>query len=332
MSGDSLEVFSNSRLSTWHRCQTLHEYVYTYGKLAGENKQMRKGIYIHEMLEQGYQYYLDETAGRFTPLPDSYLNYICTPNYDEDDLSLRVEAGNIVRDYFNLYAPYVDQRIQILAVEEEIRVPLVTPKKRTVTILMYLDLLYRSIDDGRMYVMDHKSGKMLTKDEVAFMTQQHLYVTMLREHGYHQLTDAVINNIYGTFPKSAKYINDRFRRIPVGVDETKGKTAYVNTGRIIDEIIDKKEAPGSIYLQMDTGCAYCPFHMVCDLRIQGKPKEAKEVLRGYKDKEDSAAIRRRERDVLMQRFRARKLLRPDPAPVDDSYSFEEDNEIDTADR
>lgn len=318
-----LQVFSNSRLNVWHSCQTLHDYVYKHGKLAGENKNMRKGVYIHEMLEMGYEYLLRFNEGMFRQLPDDVLNLICVPNYDEDDLELRIEAGRIVRDYFNLFAPYNDLRIQVLAVEEKIQVPLTTPKGRQVAIIMYIDLIYRSIDDGRLYIMDHKSGKMLTKDEISFMAQQHLYVTMMRTHGY-PVTDSVINNLYGTYPKIAKGIYDRFKRFPVGIDEVKGQAAYRNTGRIIDEIIDHQEQPKSTYMQMDQGCAYCAFRMVCDLRIRGKLAEAREVLTSYRDKEDSVELRKRDRTVLVERIRNRNFFRPAPvpAPVDSAPVFE----------
>lgn len=148
-----LPVVTNSELRTYRRCATEHYYAYQLGfrPLGGEAEPLRFGSLFHTGLEAWWRAYRE---------PDTQLaaalEAIRPLALDDFDL---VRAGVLLQAYDARWHGALD--VEILGVELEFRAPLLNPnttgESRTFQLGGKLDALVLNRNDGRVYMVEHKT-------------------------------------------------------------------------------------------------------------------------------------------------------------------------------
>lgn len=141
-----LPVVTHSELKTFRRCQ--REWQLSYLELyrpRHAGAALSLGSLVHRELEAWWS-----IAGRFAPAPDGEFDYADLDPYD-------VAKGLAMLHGYHLR--YVDQAVEVLAVEKEFRLPLVNPKtgcaSKTYQLGGKLDALARV--DGKVFLVEHKT-------------------------------------------------------------------------------------------------------------------------------------------------------------------------------
>jgi hypothetical protein len=149
-----LEILTNSRLSTFRRCNLEHHLAYEEGvrPLGGDPEALRFGTLFHLGLASWWLAY--QHPGEQL---DAALEAMRPNALDEYDLA---RAETLMRGYDARWAEAED--VEILAVEQQFSTSLVNPmtgaQSRTYVLMGKLDALVLNRGDQRVYIVEHKTS------------------------------------------------------------------------------------------------------------------------------------------------------------------------------
>jgi hypothetical protein len=143
-----LPVITSSEQRTFRRCAREHYHTYVLGyRTLHKAEALRFGTLMHAGLEAWWR----APSNRLSAALDAM-----TP-VAEDEFDL-VRAGVLLQGYD---ARWHAEDLEVLGVELEFRAPLLNPKtgaaSRTYEIAGKLDALVRKLDDGLVYIVEHKT-------------------------------------------------------------------------------------------------------------------------------------------------------------------------------
>lgn len=219
---------SHSRLKCWRRCQMQHHYKY-YQRISRVRRTvpLMVGSAVHSFIEAFHQSgdwgkELNEFKGNFKKL-------FKEEQVELGDLPTRVDQ--IVEGYFNWWSDdglIYNKRRRGKATEIELRVDL---DSRT-QFLGYIDA-YPQDNDGRNWLMDHKTCKNIPDEDTRFSDLQMLYyVWLLPQLGYPK-PDGIIWDYIRTKPPTKPEI---LKNGSISKNKNIDTTYSVYMGTVIEEL------------------------------------------------------------------------------------------------
>lgn len=186
------QIVSYSELDTYRQCPYKHELAYKQ-RWVGETKSvaLSRGTLWHQVLETHYKYLRSLQKAEHTAwseLQPETLTHLVGPllidqNTGEplsDDHALILR---MYRDYLSVYE--FDPQWKILAVEFAAQVPLRDPagRRSRFALKLKIDLVVK--ENGRIWIVDHKSCKDLpTEKQLDLDDQFGLYTWAMQQLGY----------------------------------------------------------------------------------------------------------------------------------------------------
>jgi hypothetical protein len=193
-------IVSYSELDTFRQCPLKHHFAYKmrYKKPVKEDSALAKGSLYHQVMETHYKIIMSaqQKVGRSgrIPLPDEKpllkrirkaVQAILRDERTGEFLSAQHELISWMYDgYVEKYG--IDRQWKIMAVEHNIVTPLRDARGRRTRyhIKCKIDLLVMERANGRLWVIDHKSGQNLpTQMDLEIDDQFGLYTWAMREMG-----------------------------------------------------------------------------------------------------------------------------------------------------
>lgn len=311
---------SNSQMNTFLDCPAKWSYIYRHKKRSSDTAPLRKGSYIHHLLDLIYTWIKMQEGQRIpdSGFPQDILEGICLPASNEDDLQLKAEAATLVMMYVR-YVADMDYNWQILAVEESFYNNLLTPKGRQYILEMHVDLIFRNMLSNQFVVADHKSGQIWKQEEAECDPQMGLYIAPLHKVGY-PISYGLYNFLNTRILRSGNQNwKDNFARRPVVKSKAESDATLHNFGARVDEIIDRTADDGVQFpMVRKKSCTYCSFNDVCKLRIKGEGRAAREVLAGKEDRPTSGNRRNEEKAEFIALVEGRKSNNLSPYELTES--------------
>lgn len=310
-------------MNTYLDCPAKWSYIYRHRKSTSDTAPLRKGSYIHHLLDLSYTWVKQQPDSRIPErgFDNDTLEALYIPSPQEDDLQIKVESGILVMRYWQ-YVGNFDYNWIILAPEESYYAPQTTPKGRPYIIEMHVDLLLQHKLTGEFIVVDHKSGKIWSQPEAEADPQMALYIAVLQKAGY-PVNQGIYNFLNTTVLKSGnqKWEKNFARRAVVKTNE-EGVHTLRHFGARVDEIIDRQEDSGVQFPMVRTkGCAWCGFNEVCTARIQGKIGAARDLLAHIPTRPDSGNRRNAEKEEFLELVAKRQANQHSPysyQPIDET--------------
>lgn len=203
-----LPLLTNSRGKTGRRCLREHYYRYDLGYKPRANAEaLRFGSLIHKGLEA---YYLAPEARLEAAL--AAMEPEAADAYDW------VRASVLLQGYDSRWG---QENLEILAVEQEFRAPLINPDtgaaSRTWRLAGKLDVIVRDLTDGLVYVMEHKTSSEDTSAGSQYWqllridSQVSIYYSAAKELGHGEVAGVIYDVIGkpGIKPLKATPVEDR---------------------------------------------------------------------------------------------------------------------------
>jgi hypothetical protein len=240
---------SPSRIKTYQTCPKRYHYYYVQGLVAkhGKRKHFDKGNYFHELAHVYYRLIKDLGV---KPGSDHVLAMV--QKRMEEDLESHLTTGNLdvfkeitgkVIRFIKEQSPIIDEGIEVLAVEEELNVPIELPSSRIISMFGFLDLRYRQGDYRG--IRDHKTGeKAWTGQQVGFSNQLLFY-----NAGIYALTGEV-------YRPEINFVNTHEKELQIYLEQI---------CILIDEMLDCKPTPH----YDERVCGGCPYKLPCMMERKG---------------------------------------------------------------
>jgi hypothetical protein len=148
-----LRLVTNSELRTFRRCSLEHHVAYELGYRAlGDAESLRFGSLFHAGLEAWWLAY--QTPDEQLDAAIAAMEPLALDAYDA------ARAAVLMQGYDARWSDAED--VEILGVELEFRAPLTNPltgaDSRTFMLGGKLDALVRNVNDGRVYIVEHKTS------------------------------------------------------------------------------------------------------------------------------------------------------------------------------
>jgi PD-(D/E)XK nuclease superfamily len=185
-----LPLLTTSEMKTFRRCVREHHIAYELGMRGlGDVESLRFGTLFHLGLEAWWRALWAQQEGRETIAPlTAAVDAMAPEAVDEFDL---VRAGVLLQGYD---ARWVGEDLDVLAVEQEFRTPLVNPEtgkeSRTFELAGKIDAIVRRRRDGLVFIVEHKSSSEDLGPESKYWrrltldTQVSVYYAGARSLGY----------------------------------------------------------------------------------------------------------------------------------------------------
>lgn len=227
-------VLSYSEISTYRRDPLLHHmlYVERWQKPNREGTALSRGSLWHKVLESHYRRlaYLQREDGVVTDSPEYRADLLdtVTPLFS-GDVSGQTEDEELIewmyRGYLDLYG--VDEQWEVLDVEKkfEEQLPMPDGSPSPYWLKGRLDLVVRDRSNGKVWVVDHKTGRSFPQlSELELMDQFAVYVWLVKRAGLPVI--GAVHNSCRTQRNRADYpgytgklkpqqLTDRFVRNPI---------------------------------------------------------------------------------------------------------------------
>lgn len=281
----TLLTVSPSRISTYRECPKQHYYTYTLGlqKRGVPTKKFDKGNYTHELLHVYYRYIQSgvEIGSRTAiELMHQRIRNDLERNFTQSRLTLFDTVLKQFDVYIRRRSPEIDQSIEVLGVEEEIRVPVELPSGRIILLHGFLDLYYRRMVDGQWQfrIRDHKteSASSASVDRSIFawggvgLSPQLLFYLAAKyvESGVIPVVEISWINTKDYKAKTPSY-EESFALYSEPHSEITVQNYLNTTLQLIDQMLDSKPLPH----YDEKVCKYCPFSIPCIGERKGIPSD-----------------------------------------------------------
>lgn len=172
---NSVPTFSPSQMATYEECPQHWKYIYVdrLARVSSGNFKMNRGTYFHRLCHFFYdlkkQGLREETI--IAAMGRKFAQDLQQIN--KDNLPLFHSVLPLIDSYIKDRSPVIDRGMQVLAVEYEYWVPVVTPKGRIVALHGFIDLVYRDTWN-KIRIRDHKTSERIDQwsmDKVLFNPQ-----------------------------------------------------------------------------------------------------------------------------------------------------------------
>ena len=282
-SEQNLRTFSPSQIRVWEGCPQAWEYNY--------NEELTKdqastaffdfGNYTHELMHAYYN--LLQSNIQLKPGDPYVINYMQTRVKNDlsvDNAENAVLVWKRLHSYLVNQSPMIDSGIEILGVEVEIRIRVVTPKGHEVFLHGFIDLVYKD-KAGRIRIRDHKTGadpRRHSEKTVMLDDQLIHYCVALTVLGW-EVFDVEINFVSSKIlktkevPLAEQFHLYRYQHTPVGL-----AIAQANILQKIDLMLDNPT-----WKNYSPRCPNCKFFDICHLESRGL-NTAGVKLNSYKKK------------------------------------------------
>ena len=261
---------SPSRIKTYQTCPKRYHYYYVQGLVSkyGKRKYFDKGNYFHELAHVYYRLIRDIGIK-----PGSDAAVAMMRQRMSEDLDSHLSTGNldVFKEITNKFlrfvqeqSPIIDEGIEVLAVEEELNVPLELPSGRLISMFGFLDLRYRQGDYRG--IRDHKTGeKAWTGGQVGFSGQLIFY-----DAGIYALTGEVYRpeiNFVNTHEYKNKIpsFKETFFFESASYSEKELQVYLEQVCILLDEMLDCKPTPH----YDERVCGSCPYKLPCIMERKG---------------------------------------------------------------
>lgn len=281
----TLLTVSPSRISVYRTCPKWHHYQYTLGlqKRGVPTKQFDKGNYFHELLHVYYRYIQSGVAvGSRTAieLMHQRVRTDLERNFSQSRLTLFDTVLKQFDTYIRRRSIEIDQNIEVLGVEEEIKVPVELPSGRVILLHGFLDLYYRRRVDGEWQyrIRDHKteSASSASVDRSIYawggvgLSPQLLFYLAAKyvESGVIPVVEISWINTKDYKAKNPSY-EESFALYTELHSEISVQNYLNTTLQLIDEMLDSNPLPH----YDEKVCKYCPFKIPCIGERKGIPSD-----------------------------------------------------------
>lgn len=257
-------IISHSQAETWDRCGFKWHISYELGYAPIERSRgLELGGMIHELFAIWYET-RDESLvdAQVQKWVEEYTSGISNGH----SLPSVASAVWLFKKYIHEYPDNPDRYWKILAVEKHFAILLTSPAGHLYILQGYIDLIIEI--DGKIWIVDHKSGQKFWNDGEAMMDSQlPLYAAALRHQGLEVF--GIIINLIGTYPykDKTKVKNEQvFKTIQMYRSPSELDAVLNNTGLIVDEIIERRN-PLRRSLKKD--CDKCWAQEACLMSMKG---------------------------------------------------------------
>ncbi len=223
----SASLLTHSRTSCAKTCLRKHYYAYELGvRPAGESRPLRMGSAVHLGLEH-YATHCDQKVAIETAVAsyDTLPDWANTPELIDEWIIEREKVARLLSGYFWYWN---QQRFEIIANEQEFRLPIRNPQTGGITPNFELggkiDKIIR-LPDGRLAVMEHKTCSDPLDAESDYWRrlridqQISLYMLAARERGY--AVETVLYDVIrkpSISPSLVALLDDQGRKIVLDAD------------------------------------------------------------------------------------------------------------------
>jgi len=275
---------SHSQLTGYRRCQFKWHLSYQKGLRGNLNldKAASLGVLIHQYFEGGFRFWLETNEGYFVDFKDMPAELWLPDPRSPYEPALEYQASSIVADFFKRQAPRAYRHFKILGVEERFIVPFRTPGNIMAEFEMIVDLIVQSIRSNQIYVLDHKSGRKWTEEDVEWDPQVPAYIQVCREMGIP--VDAGIINWISTHPyknRMEKPVSNLFENLNVKAHPSVKDVFFTELGMLVDELYYRKEYP----TKLTRDCKWCAFNEICKQKKNGNHRGAQLLIESYSKKD-----------------------------------------------
>lgn len=261
------DTYSPSQLRVYDHCPQEHYYSYVeeIQRTLQIGRKFDFGNYAHELM---HVYYQALKLGGHAPGSDFLVkmmesrvkNDLLQANFENVELSARVWPR--LQVFFTFQSPQIDKGIEVLEVEKEFHITVVTPNGHTVILHGIIDLIYRD-SSGKLRIRDHKTGENArthTSQSVMLDDQLGHYAVS------NNILDVEVSFINSYLhkgkvkpPVNTLFALHRYQHTPVGLSVIK-----LNILEKIDKILDTK--PVKNY---SPNCPNCQFFEICHAETRG---------------------------------------------------------------
>ena len=272
---------SHSQLQTWQDCEKRWQFS-QLDALSPKRQPsyFTLGSLIHEWLGEyyravaaGFPIGSEATAQHIVDLMgvDIANANIDMENPKNNDLELYTRASQTVLRYIRDFSPKTDRGIKVLGVEEEVSVPIITPKGRKIILFMIIDLLMEQ--DRRRWVVDHKSSGQpgfWSESEIMMDTQLPTYIGGMNAVG--PVYFGGMLNQLNTYPYKdywAQPLDKLFKRARTYRTQPELDFSMLHYGTAADAMLDRVENGEEFIRKMSKDCARCPYMDLCLLDMKG---------------------------------------------------------------
>ena len=259
-------TFSPSQLRVYDHCPQEHFYSYKekLQKTRLSGKHFDFGNYAHELMHVYYNTLKlnNQTAGSnflIKAMESRVKNDLLQANFENVELVSLVWPRLLT--FFTHQSIQIDKGIEVLGVENEFLVTVVTPNGHEVDLHGIIDLIYRD-RSGTIRIRDHKTGanaKTHSSNSVMLDDQLSFYAVA---HNYFDVEISFINSYLHKKkqpPIDSLFALHRYRHTPVGLSVIKQ-----NILEKIDKILDTQ--PHKNY---SPTCPNCQFFELCHAETRG---------------------------------------------------------------
>lgn len=276
---ESEHRISHSQLHTWQDCEKRWEFSQVHAlSPKREADYFTLGKMIHEWIGEYYRAIAagfpiggEATAQHIIDLMGSDIANQELDYEDPKMVEVNLRASQVVLRYIRDFSPKVDRGIKVIGVEEEISVPIITPKGRKIILFMIIDLLLEQ--DRRRWVLDHKtSGQpgFWTENEIMMDTQLPTYIGGINALGGNYFGGML--NFMNTYPYKDFWgtpLEKIFKRAKTYRTQKELDFSMMHYGTAADAMLDRVESKGEFVRKMSKDCARCPYMDLCLLDMKG---------------------------------------------------------------
>lgn len=275
-------TISPSRLSVFRECPKKYDYQYNQelSKISLPTKTFDKGNYFHELCHVYYRYIQSGVrVGSQTAvtLMKDRIKEDLGRNFTPERLTLFSTISKQFVHYVEKRSPEIDSDIEVLGVEEAIKVPVELPSGRMVYLGGIADLVYKRRVQGEWVykIRDHKTDtsgqqKSIFDSGGAELSEQLLHYATAKfvETGIPHSVEISWINTKDFKTKTPSY-EESFALFPGYHSEVALSNFLGVTLQVIDQMLDSPALP---HYDVKV-CKYCPFRLPCIGERRGVPAD-----------------------------------------------------------
>lgn len=275
----NIPVVSHSQMQTFDRCSFAYKLGYIDNWTAKETKPyFITGNLVHKYLFILYKNIMltsyDHCFSLIQTEVDKDLRTAMNAS-DQDQIKRVSRAANIVKMYIYKFAALEDRDWIILDSEKYFKVSMKTPKGKSYTLNVGIDVVARQKSTGRLWIWDTKSfsGKsgFWSDTKIMMDPQFPTYLVALHKIGA-MVVGAMLNeiNTYDYKDVSKEPIDKLFKRTPIYHSSQELEGHEQEFGRMVDRMLETVES-GDFVRSRRSECEYCQFNEPCILNLKGTP-------------------------------------------------------------
>lgn len=262
---------SPTQISLFTTCQKAWEFNYiTRIKRPGRKVYFDVGGYYHELSHVYYQM-LREGQKAGSEFTQQYMDSRIKRAFSEvtgENVELVATVSRMIRDFVRYQSPIIDNRIQVIEVEDFLELLVDLPSGRQVVFNGYADLIYRD-RSGALRVRDHKTGQSVrnyTPNSLRLNPQLLFYSAL-----YWKLTGSMALDVEISWASSYPY---KAKNLPPADQRFKLIRQIHNPASIENYwsyLVQRAESMlnASPIENYGTQCASCQYAPLCELNLRG---------------------------------------------------------------